>query len=349
VSKPSERRRSGYRTGDAKLDREVERLFASADVGADSDLLSEMVVSALRLGLDSADRGDLKLVNAALKELRYSFAVFAPYRGVRKASMFGSARIVPGTPEYETARSLGRLLAESGWMVITGGGPGIMAAGVEGAGLEHSFGVGIQLPFEEAPSFAADDPKWINFRYFFTRKVTFIKQSHGFALLPGGYGTLDEAFEVLCLQQTGRAALAPIVLVDPPGSTYWETWLHFVEHELAGRSLVSPQDLELVRIARSPEEACEELTSFYRVYHSSRYVGRRLVIRLVDDVDDATLHRLNNEFADILTNGAIERIGATQSEIDDEDFVDLPRIALRFDRRNYSRLRVLIDVLNGQR
>jgi uncharacterized protein (TIGR00730 family) len=349
VSKPSERPRPGYRTGDPRLDRDIERLVADAAVGPDADLLFEMVVSALRLGRESADRGDLKLVNAALKELRYSFEVFAPYAGVRKVSMFGSARITPGTPEYETARAVGRLLAESGWMVITGGGPGIMAAGVEGAGLDRSFGVGIRLPFEEVPSFAVDDPKWVNFRYFFTRKLTFIKQSHGFVLLPGGYGTLDEAFEVLCLQQTGRAALAPIVLLDPPGSTYWETWLHFVEHELTGRGLVSPHDLELVRIARAPEEVCDELLGFYRIYHSSRYVGRRLVLRLTQPIDDALLSRLNNEFADILTNGSIESIGPTQSEIDDDDFVDLPRIAMRFDRRNFSRLRVLIDVLNGRR
>lgn len=347
MSKRSERR--SYRTGDERLDRQVEKLVAEAQVAPDEDLVFEMAVSALRLGREAADRGDLKLVNAALKELRYSFAVFAPYARVRKVSMFGSARIAPGSPEYETARGVGRLMADAGWMVITGGGPGIMAAGVEGAGLESSFGVGIQLPFEETPSFAVDDPKWINFRYFFTRKLTFIKQSHGFVLLPGGYGTLDEAFEVLCLQQTGRAALAPIILLDPPGSTYWESWLHFIEHELTGRGLVSPQDLELVRVARSPEEAGDELTGFYRVYHSSRYVGRRLIIRLNSDIDDHTLDRLNDEFSGILLSGEIERADATDSERTDDDLVDLPRLALRFDRRNFARLRVMIDVINGRR
>jgi uncharacterized protein (TIGR00730 family) len=346
VSRRSERR---YRTGDEELDRLIDELVEGAGVAPDDDLVFEMVVSSLRLGRETADRGELKLVNSALKELRYSFAVFAPYVGIRKVSMFGSARIAEGTPEYETARAVGRTMAAEGWMIITGAGPGIMAAGIDGAGLDHSFGVGIQLPFEETPSFALDDPKWINFRYFFTRKLTFIKQSHGFVLLPGGYGTLDEAFEALCLQQTGRAALAPIVLLDPPASTYWESWVHFIEHELVGRGLVSPQDLELVRIARSPEEACDELTGFYRVYHSSRYVGRRLIVRLNDDIDDATLARLNNEFTDILNGGTIERADATDSERADHDHVELPRLALRFDRRNFARLRVMIDVINGRR
>lgn len=342
------RPRTKYRTGNEELDREIERLVADAGVEPDEDLVFEMVVSALRMGREAADRGELKLVSAALKELRYSFLVFEPYHSTRKVSIFGSARIRPGTPEYACARELGRQVADQGWMVITGAGPGIMEAGIDGAGAENSFGVNIVLPFEaEASPFIADDPKLINFRYFFTRKLTFMKESHGFVLLPGGFGTMDEAFELLTLTQTGRSPLAPIVLLDPPGSTYWETWRNFVDVELAQRSLISPEDTSLFLITDSVEEAVEELVGFYRVFHSSRFVGRRLILRLRHEIGDALLERLNGEFADILESGTIDRTEVTDAERDDHDHVDLPRLALRFDRRSYSRLRVLIDVLNG--
>jgi len=194
-----------------------------------------MVVSALRLGLEDVDRADLKLVNAALKELRYAFHVFAPYRGIPKCTIFGSARIKPGDPAYECAKQFGAQMAERDWMVMTGAGPGIMAAGLEGAGAENSFGINIMLPFEaSANEVIADDPKLINFRYFFTRKVTFMKESQGYAILPGGFGTMDEAFELLTLMQTGKTFLAPVVLLDPVGSTYWERWRQFVVDELLG-------------------------------------------------------------------------------------------------------------------
>jgi uncharacterized protein (TIGR00730 family) len=338
-----------YRTGNEGLDRTIAALVESAGVSPDEDLIFEMIVSAVRMGREAADRGELKLVSAALKELRYSFLVFDPYTEARKASIFGSARITEGTDEYEVARDLGAALADAGWMVITGAGPGIMQAGVEGAGLENSFGVSIQLPFESVPAFLAGDPKLINFRYFFTRKVTFMKQSDGFVLLPGGFGTMDEAFELLTLQQTGRTALTPVVLLDPPGSTYWESWVDFVQRELAGRDLISPDDLALVRIAHDVDEACEELTSFYAVYHSARYVGKRLVLRLQAPIDDALLARCNDEFADLLVEGVIERIEVTEPERADDDHVHLPRLGLRFDRRSTARLRLLIDTLNGRR
>jgi uncharacterized protein (TIGR00730 family) len=341
-------RRGGYRTGDQALDDAIAKLVALAGVDPDDDLVTELVVSALRLGREKVDRGELKLVNAALKELRYAFQVFEPYASVRKVSMFGSARIEEGSPEYEVARDLGRRMADDGWMVITGAGPGIMKAGVDGAGIENSFGVSIHLPFEPVPVFDPLDPKLVNFRYFFTRKVTFMKESHGFVLLPGGYGTMDEAFELLCLQQTGRTPLSPIVVLDPPGSTFWETWQAFIEHEMVGRGLISPHDLALVRIAKTVDEAHDELCGFYRVFHSTRYVGKRLILRLQQDVDDETLTRLNNEFTDLLVDGAIERVEPTDSERRDDDFVELPRLALRFDRHHFARLRVLIDVVNGR-
>lgn len=343
-------RRSKYRTGNEELDRLVADVVEAAGVAPDEDLVSEMVVSALRMGREAADRGELKLVSAALKELRYSFLVFEPYTGTRKASIFGSARIARGSATYESARLLGRRIAEEGWMVITGAGPGIMQAGIEGAGPESSFGVNIVLPFEsEATPLIAGDSKLINFKYFFTRKLMFMKESSGFVLLPGGFGTMDEAFELLTLTQTGRSPLTPIVLLDPPGSTYWATWRSFIDSELAQRGLISPDDHSLVFITDSVDAAVEELTSFYRVYHSSRFVGRRLILRLIEEVEPALVDRLNREFGDILESGLIEKVEPSKSEIADRDHIDLPRLGLRFDRRSYSRLRLLIDTLNGRR
>lgn len=340
-------RRARYRTGNDALDRRIAELVEAAGVTRDADLVFESIVSAVRMGREAVDRGDLKLVNAALKELRYSFLVFEPYESVPKVSIFGSARLTHDDPAYEVARDFGHAIAEQGWMVITGAGPGIMEAGIEGAGAEHAFGVNIVLPFEsEASPLIAGDPKLINFRYFFTRKVTFMKESKAFALLPGGFGTMDEAFELLTLMQTGRSPLAPVVLLAPEGSTYWETWHHFVERELAGRRLISPDDLCLVRICPDVATAVGEVVGFYRTYHSSRFVGRRIILRLSRDLDDDELAELNREFADIVVSGSIERVGPAAPEIDDADHVELPRIGFTFDRVSYARLRRLIDRLN---
>jgi uncharacterized protein (TIGR00730 family) len=346
---PDRRERSRYHMGDDDLDDRIEALVRDSGAAPDEDLVFEMVVSCLRMAREDADRAELKLVNSALKELRYSFRVFEPYVGIRKVSLFGSARIKEHDLEYEVARDMGRLMSEAGWMVITGAGPGIMSAGVEGAGLDRSFGVGIRLPFESVAPMFTHDPKLINFRYFFTRKLTFMKESHGFVLLPGGFGTMDEAFELLTLQQTGRMPLVPTVLLDPPGSSYWQTWRSFVEHELAGRGLVSPHDLELIRITDSVEAARDELCGFYEVFHSTRHVGKRIIIRTHQPISDAVLARINTEFADILVSGTIDRVGATEPERASNDHVDLPRLALHFDRRSLARLRVMIDVINGRR
>jgi uncharacterized protein (TIGR00730 family) len=336
-----------YRTGNATLDQDIATLIDDANLRADTDLTFEIVVSALRLGLEDVERADLKLVNAALKELRYSFHVFAPYRDIPKCTIFGSARIQPEDPAYACAKELGAAMAEREWMVMTGAGPGIMAAGLEGAGSENSFGINIMLPFEaSANEFIVDDPKLINFRYFFTRKVTFMKESHGYAILPGGFGTMDEAFELLTLMQTGKSILAPVVLLDPVGSTYWERWRDFVVTELLDDGLISPADMNLFMITSSVEDAAEELTRFYRTFHSSRAVGQRLVLRLKREISDAELRQLNTEFADIIDDGSIERITATDSEIRDDDNLDLHRIAFRFDRHGHARLRSLINVLN---
>jgi len=338
-----------YRTGDADLDAAIAALVDQVAPGADEDLIFELVATSALLGRDHPDRGDLKIANSALKELRHAFLAFEPYRTARKVAIFGSARTRRDDPLYEQARRLAAAMAAQDWMVITGAGPGIMEAGIEGAGADNAFGVSIRLPFESpSAQFVADDPKLLRFRYFFTRKVTFIKESHGFVLLPGGYGTMDEGFELLTLLQTGKAPPAPIVLLDVPGATYWDGWKTFVEEELLEPGYLSPHDLCFVKITDDIDAVVDELTGFYSNYQSLRFVEGRLVLRMRTAPDDAELETLNREFADLLTRGRIERIDATAVELDDGDELDLERLLVPFDRRNYARLRELIDRCNGR-
>ncbi len=336
-----------YRSGDRRLDDQIAELADVADVGIHRDLLFEMIVSALRLSRENNDRGDLKLINAALKELRYSMGVFAPYKETRKLSIFGSARTATDHPNYQAAVQLGAAIADRGWMVITGAGPGIMAAGVEGAGSESSFGVGITLPFEEkAAATIAEDPKLMNFKYFFTRKLTFMKESHGYALLPGGFGTMDESFELLTLLQTGKTVPAPVVLLDAPGGGYWHGWYEFVTGQLLRDGLIAAEDMNLVKLTDSVDEAVDEICTFFRNYHSMRFVGRRLVLRVHHAPTDDIIESLNTGFADIVATGEFEVIAPTPSELRDDDHIELYRIAFEFNRRHFARLRQLINALN---
>jgi hypothetical protein len=261
--------------------------------------------------------------------------------------MFGSARTQPDDPLYDQARRFAAAISQRDWMVITGAGPGIMEAGIEGAGADRAFGVSIRLPFESVTSqLVAEDPKLINFRYFFTRKLAFIKEADGFVLLPGGFGTLDEAFELLTLVQTGKAQPGPIVLLDVPDGTYWSDWRTFVERELLARGYVSDHDLDMVFITDDVDAAVEEVVGFYANYHSQRFVDGRLVLRLQRAPNDARLQELTTEFADILARGEIERVSASPVEKADDDHVGLDRVALWFDRHGWARLRALIDRLN---
>ncbi len=338
-----------YRTGDDSLDAEVAALVERVSDPADADLIFELVTSALRLARDSADRGDLKIANAALKEMRHAFHVFAPYRAALKVAIFGSARTQPDSPLYLQTRDFAAAMAKLDWMVVTGAGPGIMEAGIEGAGADNAFGVSIQLPFDTTTSqFLADDPKLINFRYFFTRKLEFIKESDAFVLLPGGYGTLDEAFELLTLLQTGKAQPAPVIMLDVPGGTYWQHWGAFVERELEQPGYVSLEDDHLFCVTDDVQTAVDEILGFYRNYQSQRFVKGRLVLRMHRAPSAAQLQQLNADFADIVVRGEIEVVEATPEEIADDDNVDLARIAFRFDRHGWSRLRMLIDRLNDR-
>lgn len=338
-----------YRTGDAALDAQVADLVRSAGGTQHADLVFELIASALRLGRESDARLDLKIANAALKEMRYSFQVFAPYRGERKVSIFGSARTRAEDPHYVLARDFARAMAERDWMVLTGAGPGIMTAGIEGAGAAHSFGINIRLPFEAVPSeYIAADPKLINFRYFFTRKLTFMKESHGFVLLPGGFGTLDEAFELLTLVQTGKTDPTPIVLLQAPSEDYWDAWLRFVDDELLAAEMIVPEDRRLVRITSDIDEAVDEITGFYSNYHSARFVRGLLVLRMRELPAPDVLAEINEAFADIVVKGGIEPVDPTDVEVASGDRLDLARLGLRFDRTHWSRLRMLLDVVNGR-
>jgi uncharacterized protein (TIGR00730 family) len=335
-----------YRTGDVDLDERIAAFIESLGEIDDTDLVFEMIVAAVGLARDRADRGDIKIANAALKELRRAFQVFAPYRTVRKASIFGSARTAKDDPLYRQTVEVARAIAERDWMVITGAGPGIMEAGVTGAGPENSFGAGIRLPFETTSEFLDNDPKLIVFRYFFTRKVTFLKESDGFVVMPGGFGTLDEAFELLTLTQTGKAQPSPIVLLDVPGGTYWQRWLHFVRDELFERHYISSYDESLFLVTDDTAAAVRELDGFYTNYHSQRYVDGALVIRMQRTPDAQQLSDLNATFADIVARGEIEVVGPSKAEIADADVVDLARIRFRFNRHGFARLRQLINELN---
>lgn len=336
-----------HRTGDDDLDARLMALLDQVGATADRDQLFQILVSAVLLAGDGASRLDLKITNAALKEMRAAFHMFAPYRDVPKATIFGSARTRPDDPLYAQTHDLAAGLAQRRWMVVTGAGPGLMAAGMEGAGREQAIGVLIRLPFEGgANQIIEGDDKLIEMKYFFTRKLMLIKESAAFVALPGGFGTLDETFELLTLVQTGKAEPVPVVLLDTPAGGYWRGWRRFVEEEVAGNGMISPEDQSLYRVTDSVESALEEIDVFYRNYHSLRYVGDRLVLRLRSEPARAELRRLSDDFADILVGGRIERSGPFPPEVSGDDHLDLPRVALRFDRHGFGRLRSLIDALN---
>jgi uncharacterized protein (TIGR00730 family) len=340
-------RRRHYSTGDEALDGRIAELVAVAGRTNDSDLLEEMIKTCFRLDRDRSDRGEMKLVNAALKEFAYAFKVFKGYKSYRKVGIFGSARTVPQDPEYEVARHFAAAMAAKNWMVITGAGPGIMAAGHEGAGAERSFGAAIRLPMESEPNlFIEGDAKLINFKYFFTRKVTFLKESDAFALLPGGFGTLDEAFELLTLMQTGKSDVKPIILLEEPGGTYWTEWLRFVQERLLERGLVSKEDLLMVKRTDTVEQAVQEIVRFYSNYQSQRYVDGRLVLRLLRLPPREDLEKLALSFADIMREPGLQPVEASAREIDDGDALELRRLALEFSQTSFGRLRQLIDALN---
>ena len=336
-----------YLLHDERLNEAVRSLVAKAGKSENSDLLIQMITTALKLQGEKVDRGDLKILNSSLKELRWAFRVFAPYRHIPKVTVFGSARTKRTDPVFKVARDFSKLMVESGWMIITGGSTGIMHAGNEGAGRAHSFGANIKLPIEQGVNpVIRDDKKLIHFKYFFTRKLVFVKESDALCLFPGGFGTLDEGFEAFTLLQTGKMMPRPVVLLEPAGGTYWRRWLAFVKGSLLGKRRIDSADLHLFQMARTPEQARDVILDFYRNYHSMRFVGDRLVIRLKHPLRDSEVKQLNRQFGDIVTKGKIEPSKPLAVESNDAASLTLPRLVLHFDRHSFGRLKCMVDAIN---
>lgn len=339
-----------YTTGRPELDRLILELIERAGGSPEKDLLREMITTVIRLRDEEVPRGDLKIMNTALKELRYASKVFSPYQNIRKVAMFGSARTPKANPLYHQAKEFAREITRRGWMVITGGATGIMNAGNEGATREKSFGMNIRLPFEqEANPVIAKDPKLINFKYFFTRKLIFLKESDATVLFPGGYGTHDEGFESLTLVQTGKAAVRPIVCIDPLRSGYWRKWKDFVVKALLHEKMIDRADLDLVTFTHNVSEAIHEITHFYSNFHSLRFVGEVLVIRMQRPLSVERLRSLNRDFLRIMHRGKIEMIpGPLPQEENEPKTHHLTRLAFEFNRHDFSILRKMIDVINEE-
>jgi uncharacterized protein (TIGR00730 family) len=325
----------------------IEALLDAAEAPSDPmqrELMGEIIRAALQLGRDGAGTGEIKLMAKSVRELRHALNVFRPFRGRRKISVFGSARTPPNHADYASARDFCAAMARRGWMSITGAGPGIMSAGNEGAGPGNSFGLSIKLPWETNENeFLRGDPKLIVFRYFFTRKLMFAMGADAMAVFPGGYGTMDECFELLTLIQTGKSPLIPIVFLAGADSGYWKSFEIFVREHLLANELIDDLDMNLFRVFGDVEEASEYVARFYRVYHSSRFVDRLLAIRIRHPLSAAQLEELNDGFGDLCVHGRIAQQGPLARE---DDWLELPRLTLEFDRKHYSKLRMLLERIN---
>jgi uncharacterized protein (TIGR00730 family) len=330
------------------VDQTIDQLMERVGNIHHPEIVREMILAALKAGQEGEARADLKLMNSTLKEMRFTTKVFAPYRARRKVTVFGSARTGPHKPLYAMAKRFGQRLREADYMVITGAGPGIMQAVNEGAGSDHSFGVNIRLPFEQRANPTLEgSPRLIMYKYFFNRKVAFLKESDAVALFPGGFGTLDEAMETLTLVQTGKRAPLPILLFDEPEGEYWSEWLVFIQKELLARGYVSPADLRLFEQVSSEDTALANIERFYKRYHSLRYVNGKLVIRLVTPLDVQKVEQLRHAFSDILLpDGGITQTGPLAREADEPEIAHLARLVVDFNRRDFGRLKSLIDALN---
>ncbi|MFA6078253.1 MAG: TIGR00730 family Rossman fold protein [Candidatus Omnitrophota bacterium] len=342
-----ENRPKEYEIGDKAVDGLIKELASKIGSSKTEHVMRQILTTAVKLGKESGDKGDLKLVNNTLKELRYSFKVFSPYREIKKVIIFGSARSKKKSPEYKMAEEFARKLTANGFMIVTGGGPGVMEAGNKGAEAGKEFALNIRLPFEQLPNPYIDEKdKIINFKYFFTRKLIFVKETDATALFPGGFGTHDEGFEMLTLIQTGKSRPRPIVMMEPEGSTYWEAWRRYVGEHLLKSGFIHKEDMNLFRIVKSADEGIEYIKDFYKVYHSIRYISGLTVIRLNKELSDKTLRLINQKFGDILTEGTIERSAPTDKEVQEEEYLNLHRIVMSFNMRDYGRLCEMIHLIN---
>jgi uncharacterized protein (TIGR00730 family) len=328
-------------------DGRVHQLVQEFGAGLAPELIEEMIVTALRMAREQMSVADLKLISRSMKEMRYAAKIFSGYRQFRKVGVFGSARVADDSAEAKVAEDFCRHMVAHNFMIITGGGDGIMGAAQRGAGREMSFGLNIRLPFEQRANLIIEgDKKLINFNYFFTRKLNFVKETHALALFPGGLGTMDESFEVLTLMQTGKARIIPVVMLDKRDGDYWETWLTFVTEHLHKIGFVSDEDFHFFKIFHDVNLAVNEIMDFYRVYHSARWVGQTLVIRLTRPLTLTAVEQLNDNFADVLRRGAIVQGKALPQEKNEPEILSLPRLILSPHRRSFGRFRQLIDAIN---
>ncbi|WP_038161618.1 TIGR00730 family Rossman fold protein [Verrucomicrobium sp. BvORR106] len=334
-------------TGDHDLDDRLKDLASTwVDDERKRDLVAGLLMTSLKIGRDNTGMGDLKMLHRAMREMRHANKVFQAYRHVRKVSVFGSARTRPGMPAYDSAEAFSQRMVDEGFMVITGAGDGIMGAAQRGAGREQSFGLNIRLPFEQsANDTIVGDEKLVTFNYFFTRKLSFVKEADAVALFPGGFGTMDEMFESITLMQTGKATILPVVLVDEPGGTYWSTFFAFVREHLYGHGLISQEDMSLIHITDNVDEAVRVITTFYKVFHSYRHVKERTVFRIKRKLTPAAVARLNTDFADIL-KAPLEQAIALPEEQNEEGISHLPRLVGTMKHGEYGRWRQLIDAIN---
>lgn len=343
------RRRRPYVTGRAEADEAIRTLCESLG-GSDArreEYARQLMTTVAKMLIEDGAVGDFKLCNSAMKELRWAFKVFGPARSTRKVTVFGSARTQPGERAYEQAREFGARMAASGWGVITGAGDGIMAAAHGGAGRESSYGVNIELPFEQqANETVRGDQKLVNFKYFFTRKLVFLKETDAIVLFPGGFGTHDEGFETLTLMQTGKADILPVVFVEPEGSNYWEEWHDYVLRHLKTPGLISPNDTDLYVVTDQVDDAIAEVERFYRVFHSQRFVGENLVLRLQSRLAPERVRELEREFSSLIRSGGFEQTGPLEPETARPEIAHLPRLVFNYTRADAAGLRSLLNALN---
>jgi len=339
-----------FNVWDPKIQQQIDALIDLAqpsDLKAENnrDLVRQLIVTALKTEHAQLARGDVKILSRAFRELRYGFRIFQEYRDRRKVTIFGSARTPRSDPDYKQTLRFARQMAKHDFMIITGAGPGIMEAGNEGAGKNNSFGINIRLPYEqEANEFISKDPRFIDCRFFFTRKLMFLKETSAVAFFPGGFGTHDEAMETLTLVQTGKSDPMPIVFVDSPGENYWTDWQKYVEKQLLKKGKISPEDLNLYKITDNAEVAVKEILHFYSNYHSMRFVKDQLVVRVHKSPSAELIKALNANFKDICIKGAID---ASKPLPEEKDHLNLHRIVFQFNRLHFGRLRQFIDRLNA--
>jgi uncharacterized protein (TIGR00730 family) len=338
---------SSYSVGDPKAEQMIQDLVDFCDNDEAPDLIREILTTVVKMGLEHKDRGDFKLTNNTLKELRHAYRVFLPYREKRKVVIFGSARTPETDPSYRMALETAQALVEKGHMIITGAGGGIMETANQGAGRENSFGINIRLPKEQRANLHIEgDTKLMQFKYFFTRKLIFIKESDATILFPGGFGTLDEGLENLTLYQTGKCMPRPVILVEPLHGTYWEGLVRQFEEELLPRGYISSIDMNLFHISHSVEDAVQHLEDYYRYYHSLRYVRDLTVLRFTKTLSPAVVEYLNHEFRDILIEGDFQVSEALDIEKDQNEFPDLPRLVFHFNKQYFGRLNEMILWIN---